>query len=45
MSDIAKNLFFKDKTKYLEGDSSVEEIINRYNQNYGLERKTNPVKK
>ena len=31
MSDIAKNLFEKNKTKYLEGDSSVEELINRYN--------------
>ena len=26
MSDIAKNLFEKNKTKYLEGDSSVEEL-------------------
>ena len=37
MSDIAKNLFEKNKTKYLEGDSSVEELINRYNEYHGLE--------
>ena len=37
MSDIAKNLFEKNKTKYLEGDSSVEELKNRYNEDYGLE--------
>ena len=37
MSDIAKNLFEKNKNKYLEGDSSVEQLINRYNEDHGLE--------
>lgn len=37
MSHIAKNLFEKEKTKYLEGESSVEKLINRYNQDNGLE--------
>ena len=36
MSDIAKKLFEENKSKYLEGDSNVNELINRYNEDYGL---------